>query len=62
MDLENLFISGSKLGDTDLTCYLPIFKASDDNSDTWILGNLIMQDYYVVFDMTPFDERNETFI
>ncbi len=62
MDLENLFISGSKLGDTDLTCYLPIFKASDDNLDTWILGNLIMQDYYVVFDMTPFDERNETFI
>jgi hypothetical protein len=41
---------------------LPIFKASDDNLDTWILGNLIMQDYYVVFDMTPFDERNETFI
>ena len=29
---------------------------------TYKLGTLVIKDYYVVFDMTPYDERNENYI
>jgi hypothetical protein len=37
---------------------LPIFKSEKENLDTWIMGNQFLENYYVVFDMTPYDERN----
>jgi hypothetical protein len=29
--------------------------------DVWHIGSAIMKDYYVVYDQTPYDERQEKF-
>jgi hypothetical protein len=35
--------------------------ASSDK-DTWLIGAKLIEPYYFVLDMTPFDERKEDFI
>ena len=70
---KDLLISGSEIGDSDDTCYFAIFKSSmsqksfDDKfndvvSQMWTLGTIVLKQYYVVLDMTPYDERQEEYI
>ena len=57
MLLEDNLVPGSHVGDDkgDDVCYTPFF-ISDNDSHTWFFGNMFMNDYYTVFDMTPFME------
>ena len=60
---QELLISGSQVGDTDDRCYIPIFfPFADGPAGVWKLGGIVIQKYYVVFDMTPYDERFEDYI
>lgn len=55
-----MFISGTEIeGDEDgaNTCYLAVFKSQVIATETWFLGNVFMRDFYVVYDMTPKDNR-----
>lgn len=51
----DLLINGTDVGDLNVTCYLPIFRAQVDQ-DVWYLGGLFLEQYFVVFDATPKDE------
>jgi len=61
MLLEDNLVPGSHLGDSDYVCYSPVFM-SDNDELTWYFGNMFMNNYYTVFDMTPFSERNENYM
>ena len=43
-------------------CYLVVFPHKNSQSNGIILGNVVLQKYYTVFDATPYDERNQNFI
>jgi hypothetical protein len=43
-------VSGSLVGDTHNTCYLPVFKSEQTDQNIWYMGTLFMSNYYVVFD------------
>ena len=50
---------GSKLGDTDDTCYIGVFghgrlerDADSIEKSVVVLGNIFMEKYYVVYDMS----------
>lgn len=57
----SMLINGPDVGDVENTCYVPVFR-SQNNQDTWFLGGLFLSQYYVVFDMTPYDEYNQDYI
>ena len=59
--LEDYLVKGSHVGDSDEFCYCPVFIA-DDDSKIWYFGNMFLNDYYVVFDMTPYTERGENYM
>lgn len=40
------------------TCFIPIF-GQKSLVDQWFLGNIVMSEYYTVFDMTPIDEGKD---
>jgi hypothetical protein len=55
-------VSGTEFNDVEDSCYIAIFKNTGALNDglapkTWYVGNIFMKEYYVVFDMTPKDER-----
>ena len=56
MDLRKLMISGTPLGGTANQCYFAIFSSSEIEQDTWYLGNIIMEDHYIVYDATPAEQ------
>ena len=58
-----MYIDGSTFNDPKRVpqCYLPIFS-TNQYEDTWILGNFVMSQYYMVFDQAPADERKQDFI
>ena len=59
LNTESLFIPGSEIGDKFESCVIPLFKHNvPSKQDTYIIGNVFFKEYYVVFDMTPFDENN----
>lgn len=61
--LKDLLVNGTDIDDlTDARCYIPVFRSEDTAQDTWYLGNIVMQFYYIVFDMTPVDERSEDYL
>ena len=55
---RRMFIRGSQIDSTDDKCFIPIFK-HNENKVYWYFGNHFMRKYYFVYDMTPFDDRNE---
>lgn len=50
---------GSKLIGSD--CTLPFMTHTNDDS-SWYLGSIFFDDYYLVLDMTPLDERDQSYI
>ena len=52
----NFLVNGDLMGDSASTCYLPVFKNSQSNQRIWYIGNIVMNYFYMVFDMTPLDE------
>mmetsp|Transcript_23371 Transcript_23371/g.36044 ORF Transcript_23371/g.36044 Transcript_23371/m.36044 type:complete len:223 (+) Transcript_23371:847-1515(+) len=48
---SHLLIPGSEMRDLDSKCFLPFFKSKDDG-DTWVVGRIIFELYYFIFDMT----------
>ena len=57
-----MLISGSDVGDTNNRCYIPIFRAQLNYLDTWQVGNIFTKNYYMIYDMTPYDENNQNYI
>ena len=58
-----MLIPGPTLKDSVNTCYLAIFNSGITTSDKSVyVGDIFFDKFYVVFDMTPFDEKNENFI
>lgn len=43
-------------------CTFGLFKSSLPDASTWHMGIPFFKEYYVVYDMTPFDERKQQFI
>ena len=45
------------------TCWIPIFnhgvQRTDEDTNTIWVGNVFMQDYYVVYDMSQYDEEKQ---
>jgi len=53
-----VLVEGTIFGDTSKTCYLPIFDHSltgEQDKKTVIIGNNLLQGYYVVYDMSPLE-------
>jgi len=58
-----MLIQAKDLGDrTSNNCYVGVFRSLNANQETWYLGNLFMNKYYVVYDMTPYDEQGKDYI
>ena len=59
----NMLINGSELEDPegDNVCYLAIFQSQTKQDTTWLVGNVFMRDYYVIYDMTPSDEQGKDY-
>lgn len=58
--VEDLLIDGKYIGETAGECFLAVFKSED--VDTWYFGNMVMKNYYSVFDATAADENKEDYI
>ena len=63
LDRNSQFLTGNHLNETLLgenSCFIPIF-GQISLVDQWFLGNIVLSEYYSVFDMTPV-ENGEEFI
>lgn len=51
---KDLMISGKVFGDSDDKCYLAVMNNNkeQESHNAWFIGNILLQDYYVVFDAT----------
>ena len=56
---QHLWIPGSEVGDTDDRCYFPYFPY-DNSQDTWLVGRIIFQVYYFIFDQSRASEEQES--
>jgi len=58
---EHMMVEGKYFQDPSDTCYVPIFNhkltRTEDDRKTIFVGNTFMQDYYVVYDMSQWEER-----
>jgi hypothetical protein len=36
-------------------CFLPFYNNKNTMNNTWVLGSIVMDNYYTVFDLTPAD-------
>lgn len=59
---DKLFIPGGQVGLDDNRCILGAFKQTEGRQDAWYLGNIVLADYYIIFDMTPMTELQKNFI
>lgn len=54
IDLVNYLVAGNKLGKSADFCFLPIFVMNPDKNrdafDTWFLGNMFLDKYFVIHD------------
>jgi len=60
--LQELLIPGSHIGESDDNCYVAIFKSgSNKGINEWLFGSPLFQQQYIVYDMTPSDERGQKY-
>ena len=62
VDEKDLRLDGERFGAPSDNCYVPIFRSSAEFVDVWQVGSIFTKQYYLVYDMTPYDERREDFI
>lgn len=59
---DSIFVPGAVIG-RDTRCYMTLFSKSVEDSDlTWLLGNIVLADYYSVFDASPNTERGKDYV
>lgn len=59
---ESIFVPGAVIG-RDTRCYMSLFSKDVSDTDlTWLLGNIVLADYYSVFDATPTVEREKDYV
>jgi len=51
-------INGQDLGASSDSCYLGVFRSERGYENTWQVGNVMMAKYYVIYDMTSYDEHD----
>lgn len=49
VNMSNLLIPGEQLGDKPSVCYIGIFRSLEP-SNTYHIGAVALEDYYVVYD------------
>jgi len=59
---DKLFIPGDEVGMPADRCVLSVFRQTRGRKDAWYLGNIVLADYYIVFDLTPQAEYGQDFI
>ena len=59
---DKLFIPGDEVGMPADRCVLSVFRQTQGRKDAWYLGNIVLADYYIVFDLTPQAEYGQDFI
>lgn len=59
---HDLLVPGTAFSDSADTCYIGIFRSEIGHDNDIQLGTVMMQNYIVVYDMTPYDERNDNYI
>jgi hypothetical protein len=55
-------INKSMMIDSGSSCVLPIFKNQNGDEESWYLGSIFLHDYYMVLDVTPYDEGGQDYI
>ena len=61
LDRKSQFLAGNHINETLLgenTCFIPVF-GQKSLVDQWYLGNIVLSEYYTVFDMTPVDNGED---
>ena len=49
---ENLLRDSNEVVGVDRACFLPFYTNGDTNKNTWVLGSVVLNDHYLVYDMT----------
>ena len=57
-DEHEFRIDGEQFGAGKDSCYVPVFRSAVGLNQVWLVGSIFMKKYYLVYDMTPYDERN----
>lgn len=57
---KHLKVDGSEFGEPN-TCHYGVYKSASD-ADKNFIGTVLMKEYYVIFDMSPYDQFNQDFI
>ena len=58
--MSKLLVTGDQIKRDNSKCYIAIFHFG--TSSKWILGNIFLQNYYFVFDMTPVNEKFQNYL
>lgn len=58
---KHLLISGEQVGLSDNECVLGLFK-SDEDAITWHFGTPFLENYYVVYDTSPYEKSHKDYI
>ena len=60
-----MLVPGKEMGDSSNNgniCYWGIFQSYDGTESTWEVGTAFFENYYIVFDMTPYDQYDMNYI
>ena len=58
--MKKLLVPGSHFGKSNNECVVAVFHYGSYSK--WLLGNIFLQNYYFVFDMTPQNENKLNYI
>lgn len=61
LDQNNMWVDGTLVGDPG-SCYYGLFKSLIADQKTWIVGTMLLKEYYTIFDMSPYDDYNQDYI
>ncbi len=54
MNLEvsasDMLVGGNYFGDSNMKCYIPIFRSPHPSSTNWYYGSAFFKKYYIIFD------------
>ena len=63
LDDADLLVPGSMAGTTDDECFIGVYKNGVDKiQNNWYLGLLFMDKYYIVYDLTPYDNSKANYL